>query len=94
VIITTFKHKGLKTLYAEDKALGLPSHSAAKIKRILAALEFADDIQQVATFPGWRLHSLKGGRKGEYSITVTGNWRITFRLEGNSIMNLNYEDYH
>lgn len=92
--IESFRHKGLKLLYQEDKASGVPAASAAKIKRILAALEYADDLSEVAAFPGWKLHPLKGARKGEYSITVTGNWRITFVLNGDSIESLDFEDYH
>jgi proteic killer suppression protein len=72
----------------------VPDHSVRKIKAILAALEFADDLSQVATMPGWKLHPLRGDRKGEYSITVTGNWRITFRLQGNAVTGVNFEDYH
>jgi len=94
MVIGRFLHKGLKRLYEGDIASGLPQQSIRKIKAILAALEFADELSQVATFPGWRLHSLKGSRKGEYSITVTGNWRITFRAQGNAVTDLNFEDYH
>lgn len=65
-----------------------------KIKAILAALEFADNLSQVTTMPGWKLHPLRGDRKGEYGITVTGNWRITFRLQDNIITDVNFEDYH
>jgi proteic killer suppression protein len=72
----------------------LPAHFVKKIKAILAALEFADDLSQVATVPGWKLHPLRGDRKGEYSITVTGNWRITFKLQGNTVTDVNFEDYH
>lgn len=44
--------------------------------------------------PGFRLHPLKGERKGIWSITVSGNWHLTFEfLEGNVYI-LNYEDYH
>ena len=89
-----FRHKGLKALYQEDSTSGFPAAAAAKIKRILAALEYADDLSQVASLPGWRLHPLKGERKGQYSITVTGNWRITFVLHGNTVTNLDFEDYH
>lgn len=94
MVIGRFLHKGLKRLYEGDIASGLPQQSIRKIKAILAALEFADELSQVATFPGWRLHSLKGSRKGEYSITVTGNWRITFRVQGNAVTDLDFEDYH
>ena len=94
MVLGKFLHKGLKRLYEDDDGSGLPPHSIRKIKAILAALEFADELSQVATLPGWRLHSLKGGRKGEYSITVTANWRITFTVQGNMVTNLNFEDYH
>ncbi len=59
--IGKFRHKGLKALYEEDKVKGVSSESAPKIKRILAALEFAENLSQVATMPGWKLHPLKGG---------------------------------
>jgi proteic killer suppression protein len=92
--IGTFRHKGLRRLYEDDDLSGLPAHSVRKIKAILAALAFADDLSQVATMPGWKLHPLRGDRKGEYSIAVTGNWRITFRLQGNVVTEVNFEDYH
>lgn len=92
--IRKFKHKGLKALYETDEVRGLPKPASAKIKRILAALEFADDIAQITTMPGWKLHPLKGERKGEYSITITGNWRLTFKLEDGVITDLDFEDYH
>ena len=94
MIIGKFRHKGLRRLYENDDLSGVPAHSVRKIKAILAALEFADNLSQVATMPGWRLHPLRGARKGEYSITVTGNWRITFRLEGNVVTEVDFEDYH
>jgi len=94
MLISRFLHKGLKRLYEDDDPRGLPQHSIRKIKAILAALEFADKLSQVATFPGWKLHPLKGDRKGEFSITITGNWRMTFRVHGNTVTDLNYEDYH
>ncbi len=94
MVIGKFRHKGLRQLYEDDDASGVPAYAVRKIKSILAALEFADNLSQVATMPGWKLHPLRGTRKGEYSITVTGNWRITFRLLGNAITELNFEDYH
>lgn len=94
MVIEKFLHKGLKRLFQDDDGSGLPQYSIRKIKAILASLEAADGLSQIATFPGWRLHSLKGSRKGEFSITVTGNWRITFTVQGNAVTNLNFEDYH
>jgi toxin HigB-1 len=89
-----FLHKGLRRLYENDDPTGLPPQSIRKVKAILFALESAEALSQVATLPGWRLHSLKGSRKGQYSISVTGNWRITFRVQGSTVTELNYEDYH
>ena len=94
MIIGRFRHKGLRRLYEDDDPSGVPAQSVRKIKAILAALEFADNLSQVATMPGWKIHPLKGDRKGEYSITVTGNRRITFRLQGNAVTEVNFEDYH
>jgi toxin HigB-1 len=94
MLIVRFLHKGLKRLYEDDDPSGLPQHSIRKIKAILAALEFADELSEVATLPGWKLHALKGSRKGEYSITITRNWRITFRIQGTALTDLNFEDYH
>lgn len=94
MLLGKFLHKGLKRLSEDDDPSGLPPHSIGKIKAILAALEFADELSQVATLPGWRLPALKGRRQGEYAITVTANWRITFTVQENVVTNLNLEDYH
>ena len=52
---------------------------ADKLRKLLFALETADGLDQVGRFPGWKLHPLRGGLKGFWSLTVTGNWRLTFR---------------
>jgi len=92
--IGKFRHKGLRRLYEDDEPSGVPAQAVRKIKAILAALEFADSLSQVTTMPGWKLHPLRGDRKGEFGISVTGNWRITFRLQDNAITDINFEDYH
>jgi len=94
MVIGKFRHKGLRRLYEDDDVSEVPSHFVRKLKAILAALEFADDLSQVATMPGWKLHPLRGDRKGEYSITVSGNWRMTFRARANVVTDVNLEDYH
>ena len=65
MLIERFRHKGLRRLYEDDDPSGLPAESVAKVKAILAALEFAADLSQVATMPGWKLHPLKGDRRGQ-----------------------------
>ena len=44
--------------------------------------------------PGFQFHALKGDRKGAYAVSVSGNWRIRFRLEGADAIDVNLEDYH
>jgi len=59
----------------------------------LAALDTAQLIEDM-NIPGYRLHQLKGSRKGFWSITVNGNWRLTFEFLDGNVHILNYEDYH
>ncbi|MDQ3687321.1 MAG: type II toxin-antitoxin system RelE/ParE family toxin, partial [Acidobacteriota bacterium] len=44
--------------------------------------------------PGYRLHELKGDRKGTWSLTVSGNWRITFTFSEGDAYDVDLEDYH
>jgi toxin HigB-1 len=59
----------------------------------LAALDTAIVIEDM-DIPGFRLHPLKGKRSGTWAISVSGNWRLTFRFEDGHVLDLNYEDYH
>lgn len=88
------KHRGLKRLIEDDDPREIRADHANRIRNILAALIVAGDMQGVAGPPGWRIHQLTGDRAGTWSISVTGNWRVTFDLENGEICNLNLEDYH
>ena len=65
-------------------------------KRLRIRLDFLNraTLLEDVNLPGWKLHSLKGQRKGEYAITVTGNYRLTFRFENGEAHEVNLEDYH
>jgi proteic killer suppression protein len=92
--ITGFRHKGLKRLYETGDARGIRADLADKAAVILHAIEQARRVEQVPKLPGWKLHPLKGGRRGEWSIWVTGNFRFTFRVDGEDVNNIDLEDYH
>ena len=94
MLIESFRHKGLRRLYEDDDPSGLPAGAIGKIRAMLAAARVRADLSQVATMPGWKLHPLKGERRGHYAITVTRNWRLTFRLRGNVVTEVDFEDYH
>jgi proteic killer suppression protein len=91
-----FRHKGLRQLHAEDNAKGVPPAMVDKLRKLLLALETADDLDQVSRFPGWKLHPLKGDLRGFWSLTVTGNWRVIFRYdeETNTAGDIDLTDYH
>jgi toxin HigB-1 len=54
---------------------------ADKLRKLLFTLETAAGLDQVGRFPGLKLHPLKGGLKGFWSLTVTGNWRLIFSYD-------------
>jgi toxin HigB-1 len=65
-----------------------------KISDILLAIDEAEHPQEVALFPGWRLHPLKGELRGFWSVTVSGNWRVVFRFEKGEAFDVDLVDYH
>lgn len=92
-MIQKFKHKGLKLLFESGNASSINPQHLARIRKILALLETSESIEDM-NLPGLELHQLKGDRKGEWSLKVSGNWRITFKLEKSDAFDINYEDYH
>ncbi|CED57344.1 MULTISPECIES: type II toxin-antitoxin system RelE/ParE family toxin [Aliivibrio] len=92
-MIKTFKHKGLKKFFETGSKAGIQAKHDRKLRMQLAAIDTATIIDDV-DLPGFKLHPLKGDRDGIWSITVNGNWRVTFEfIDGNAYI-LNYEDYH
>lgn len=94
--LVRFRHKGLSRLHADDEAKGVSAAMVDKLRKLLLVLETAEGVDQVGRFPGWKLHPLKGGLKGFWSLTVTGNWRLIFRYdpETNTASELDLIDYH
>lgn len=92
--IAKIRHRGLRRFYEDDDPTGLPAASVPRIRNMLAALVFADSIENLNAMPGWKLHTLTGDRRGQWSLTVTKNWRIVFRIEGDEVTDLDFEDYH
>ena len=92
--IRSVRHRGLKRLIEDNDERELRRDLVNRIRRILTALLSAESIEGVIGPPGWRIHQLTGDRAGTWSISVSGNWRITFNLENGEVCNLNLEDYH
>ena len=92
-MIKNFKHKGLRKLFEKGTISGVNANHLKRLRLILALFETAEMIEDM-DLPGLYLHELKGNRKGTFALKVSGNWRVTFRLENGDAVDVNYEDYH
>ena len=92
--IKSVRYRGLLRLLEDNDSRGLRPDLAPRVRNILAVLIAAIDMKGVIGPPGWRIHQLKGGRAGTWSISVSGNWRLTFELKQGEICDLDLEDYH
>jgi proteic killer suppression protein len=89
-------HKGLRRLIENDDASGIQAAVAEKLRRMISFLQDMEKQDELRTVPSWKAHQLTGDRKGTWSLFVTKNWRLTFRIDQTEveIVDLDYEDYH
>jgi proteic killer suppression protein len=92
--IVGIRHKDIERLWRRGEARGVARQHEAKLRAMLTALEESENVAELETIPGWRLHPLKGDRKGVWSLTVTRNYRLTFRVERAVVSEVDFEDYH
>lgn len=96
MIIRNVIHKGLRRYIETDDASGLPARYVSKIAKIVSFLQDMARADELRAIPLWKAHQLTGDRKGVWSLLVSRNWRLTFRIEHDQleIIDLDYEDYH
>ena len=87
------RHRGLRALHERDSPARLPTGLAPRLRRILLRLQEATQPRG-ADAPGFRLHPLKGDRAGQWSVRVSGNWRVVFRFEDGEAVDVDLIDYH
>ena len=92
-MIASLRHRGLKAFYEGRTARRVAPEHVAKLRDILAALDLSRGPEGM-DLPGFRLHALKGRLKGHYAVSVSGNWRVTFRFEDGAAADVDYVDYH
>jgi len=92
-MINSIKHKGLRRYWKNDSSGAL---NKDWIERIQLYLELLEDTKEAENMnrTGFGLHELKGKRKGTYSLWVTGNWRLTFKIDDDGVYDVDLEDYH
>ena len=92
-MILSFVHKGLAKFYKNGNISGIQHKHIKRLKLVLSNLDQAENLKDM-DLPGLHLHELKGQRKGIQAVSISGNWRVTFRFIGNNVETVNYEDYH
>ena len=93
VAIKSFRHKGLEHLFTTGNRRGIQAKHADRLRLILGRLNAAAAPRDL-NLPGLDLHELKGARRGTWAVSVSGNWRVTFRFAGKDAERVDYEDYH
>ncbi len=92
-MIKTFEHKGLQNFFYTGSTAGIQAIHSKRLRIILTYLNEAERVEDMG-LSGFKLHPLKGNKKGLWSISVSGNWRLTFRFEKGDAYIINYVDYH
>ena len=77
----------------DDDGRGIRPDLIERVRHVLTALGGAADMDDLQGPPGWRVHAPSGRRADTWSISVSGNWRLTFRIEDGHVVNLDLEDY-
>ena len=92
--IKSIRHKGLRRFFETGNAQGLVG-DANRLRRMLAYIDAAESLDELAVPPNFSLHQLTGNRSGSWSMTVTRNWRLTFQInEDGELSDMDLEDYH
>lgn len=93
--IDSIRHKALRRFAETGSAKGLPAGSVERLQRMLAYIDAIDKAEELRVPPNYGAHQLTGDRKGEWSLTVTKNWRMTFSInDAGAIEEMDLEDYH
>ena len=92
-MIRSFKHRGLERFFLTGSKAGIQPAHARKLTELLTALHAASNVGMMDV-AAWKLHPLKGEFAGQWSVRVNGNWRLTFRFNGEDAEIVDYQDYH
>jgi proteic killer suppression protein len=96
MIIRNVIHRRLRRFVEDDDVRGLQPAMVPKLRRMISFLQDMEREDELHTVPSWKAHQLTGDRKGTWSLFVTKNWGLTFRIDREEIeiVDLDYEDYH
>jgi proteic killer suppression protein len=92
-VIRSFPHSGLEKFFRTGAQAGINPDHARKLEGQIAILNRATTPLDM-NLPGWRAHPLQGDLADHWAVMVNGNWRLTFRFEGQDAILVDYRDYH
>ena len=92
-MIRSFRHRGLKALYDGRTAGRVAPEHVEKLRDVLALLDRGRGLEDM-NLPGLRLHALRGDLRGHHAVSISGNWRVTFRYVDGYAVDVDYVDYH
>lgn len=90
----SIRHKTLRSFAETGRPKGLPGNLVDRLRKMLAYLAAIEAEAELLAPPNYGAHRLTGDRAGEWSLLVTKNWRMTFRIDaGGAIADMDLEDY-
>lgn len=92
-MIKSFRHAGIEKFFFTGSKAGIQPSHADKLNLLLTTLNKTRGPADMGA-PGWNLHPLHGELKEHWAVKVSGNWRLTFRFEGEDAILVDYQDYH
>ena len=93
-MIGSIRHKGLRRLFEAGDGKLLRPDMVPRLRRMLSAIHAAEELAELESVSGWRLHPLKGNLKGLWSLSVSGNWRRVFKWNKGAATDIDLVDYH
>ncbi len=92
-MVGNIRHKGLREFFQDGNKAGIAAGHVRKLRLILTALNSAESVMDLSA-PIYRLHALRGNRKGRWAMDVSGAWRVTFEFRDVEAIDVDYEQYH
>jgi proteic killer suppression protein len=92
-MIRCFRHKGIEKFFLTGSKAGIQPSHARRLNEQLTVLNAATRPEQM-NIPGWQLHALTSSLAAHWAVSVNGNWRLTFRFDGEDAILVDYQDYH
>ena len=93
--IKSFTHKGVEEVFCTGRSRRIGADFHKRMSLILDAIDGATCVRDLRGARGF--HALVGDRSGSFAMSVSGNWRLTFRFEHGDqgdVFDVDFEDYH